>query len=374
MEEIALYIHIPFCKQKCLYCDFPSYGGRDHLIEDYVDALCKEIKEKGKGYKIRSIFIGGGTPSHLPEKHLEKLLKAIKTLDFHKNIEYTVECNPGSINKEKLTIMKENGVNRISMGLQSTDNSLLKGIGRIHSFEVFKENYNLAREVGFKNINTDLMFGLPNQSFEQWEKSLKDIVELKPEHISAYSLIIEEGTPFYNLYEKNLLKLPTEDEEREMYEGTLEILKRGGYHQYEISNYAQDGKECYHNKIYWKCKNYIGVGVSSSSFINGERVKNIDSIEEYISRVNSGLDVIEEKTTNTIEDSMEEFMFMGLRMIEGILEEEFLKRFNKEIDVVYGNVIEKNIKLGLLERKCGNIFLTKKGLEVSNIVMSEFIM
>lgn len=374
MEEISLYIHIPFCKQKCLYCDFPSYGGKDNLIEDYVDALCKELKEKGRGYKIRSIFIGGGTPSHLPEIQLEKLLKVIKTLDFHENIEYSVECNPGSITKEKLNIMKDNYVNRISMGLQSTDNSLLKGIGRIHSFEVFKENYNLAREVGFKNINIDLMFALPNQSLKQWKKTLNDIVDLKPEHISAYSLIVEEGTPFYSLYEKKLLNLPTEDEEREMSEMTLEILKRNGYQQYEISNYALKEKECYHNKIYWKCKNYLGVGVSASSYINGIRLKNIDSIEDYIQNVKKGEGVIEEKIVNSIEDNMEEFMFMGLRMIKGVSEKDFLKRFNKSIDEVYGRIIEKNIKIGLIKRENERIFLTAKGIEVSNAVMSEFIL
>ncbi|MGL4774085.1 MAG: radical SAM family heme chaperone HemW [Clostridium sp.] len=374
MKEISLYIHIPFCKQKCLYCDFPSYGGKDEFISDYIDALNLQIEKEAKEYLINSIFIGGGTPSHLPPRELEKLLKKISELNFSDIIEYSVECNPGSLTEEKLIIMKKYGVNRISMGLQSTDDSLLKGIGRIHTYNVFKDNFNLARKVGFRNINVDLMFGLPNQTIEQWEKTLEDIILLGPEHISAYSLIIEEGTPFYKLWEKDLLKLPSEDDERVMYEITKNKLKEGGYHQYEISNYCKGNKECYHNKVYWKCKEYLGLGVSSSSYINGKRIKNIDSIEEYIEKVNNGQNVKDEILENTLNDNMEEFMFMGLRMVEGIKEEEFYLLFGKKIDDVYKSQIEKNINLNLLERSNGKIFLTEKGFELSNAVMSEFIL
>ncbi|MGL5149602.1 MAG: radical SAM family heme chaperone HemW [Clostridium sp.] len=373
MKEISLYIHIPFCRQKCLYCDFPSYGGKDTLIPSYINALKNEIKALNKELLIKSIFIGGGTPSHLPPIAMRELLEEVKTLSFHENIEYTMECNPGSLTEEKLRIMKENGVNRISMGLQSSDDSLLMGIGRIHSYNEFKENYNLAREIGFNNINVDLMFGLPNQTKIQWEKTLKDIIELAPEHISAYSLIVEEGTPFYKMWEKGLLNLPSEDDERGMYEVTKGILIEGGYHQYEISNYSKDNKECYHNKVYWGFKEYIGLGVSSSSFVDNKRIKNIDSIEKYIELINNGESIKEEVVENTLEDNMEEFMFMGLRMMEGINEEEFKRLFNIEINEVYEKEIEKNIKLGLLIRESGHIFLSEKGVEVSNSVMSDFI-
>ena len=217
LKEISLYIHIPFCKQKCFYCDFPSYASLDHLKEDYVEALCKEIEEKVFGYKIKSIFIGGGTPSYLEISQIYKLLETINNLNLSKDMEFTMECNPGALEKEKLETMLKGGVNRISMGLQAIQNSILKDIGRIHSFKQFEENFKLAREVGFKNINVDLMFGLPNQYIEEWKESLEVIAKLNPEHISAYSLIIEKGTPFHNLWKKNKLILPSEDEEREMY-------------------------------------------------------------------------------------------------------------------------------------------------------------
>ena len=275
MKEMSLYIHIPFCKQKCLYCDFPSYAGKENLIDDYINALNKEILNKCRDFKIISIFIGGGTPSYLDEKNLESLFKTINLLNLQDIMEFTVECNPGTLNEEKLKIMKKYNVNRISMGLQSTNDSLLKEIGRIHTFEEFKKNYFQARKAGFENINMDLMFGLPDQSLEDWEKTLEDAVSLNPDHISAYSLIIEEGTCFYKLYNNNKLNLPSEDDERNMYLITKKILNRHGYHQYEISNYSKDKKECFHNKVYWKCNEYLGLGVSASSFIDEKRFKNI---------------------------------------------------------------------------------------------------
>ena len=241
MKEMSLYIHIPFCKQKCLYCDFPSYSGKEKFIDEYIKALNKEILDKCRKYKIISIFIGGGTPSYLNEKNLESLLKTINLLSFSENMEFTVECNPGTLNEEKLFIMKNNNVNRISMGLQSTNDNLLKEIGRIHTFEEFKKNYHSARKAGFKNINMDLMFGLPDQKVEDWIATLEDAVSLNPEHISAYSLIIEEGTCFYKLYDNDKLNLPSEEEERKMYVLTKNFLEEHGYHQYEISNYSKSG-------------------------------------------------------------------------------------------------------------------------------------
>lgn len=373
MKEISLYIHIPFCKQKCLYCDFPSYAGKEKLMNEYIIALNKEILQKAKEYRINSIFIGGGTPSYLNDSNLQTLLSTLNRLNLKENLEFTVECNPGTLNKSNLEIMKKYNINRISMGLQSTKNSILKEIGRIHTYEDFKSNYFLAREIGFDNINVDLMFGLPNQTLEDWKNSLEEIVEVKPDHISAYSLIIEEGTCFYNLYEQDKLNLPDEEKERFMSLIGKEILEKQGYHQYEISNFAKKDKECFHNKVYWKCNEYLGLGVSASSFIDKKRIKNIDNIEKYIEKVNQDEDITEEIHVNDIKDDMEEFVFMGLRMIEGININEFKKRFNKDIYEVYGEVIEKNIKRELLICNSENLYLSSKGVEISNYIMSDFI-
>ena len=374
MKEVALYIHIPFCKQKCFYCDFPSYARKDDLMSDYIEALLIELKEKIKDYEVRSLFIGGGTPSYLNEENLSKLMKGIKNINFIEDAEKTIECNPGTVSEEKFNIMKGGGINRLSFGLQTTKNNLLKGIGRIHTFEAFKDNYNLARSVGFNNINIDMMFGLPNQSVKDWTDSLEEVAKLNLEHISAYSLIIEEGTPFYKLYNEDKLKLPSEEEEREMYKKCKNILIENGYHQYEISNYAKEGKECLHNEVYWMCNEYIGVGASSSSYIDGKRIKNIDDLREYIKRIGSGKSIVDEEIINTKNDNIEEFMFMGLRMNCGIEEEEFKRRFHTDVDNVYKDVIEGNINKGLLERKRGRIYLTDKGIELSNMVMSDMIL
>lgn len=374
MKNISLYVHIPFCKQKCFYCDFKSYAGIEELENDYIDALILEIRNKCKGYLIKTLFIGGGTPSYLSENNLSKLLKELNKLSFLDDAEKTIECNPGTLSDEKIKIIKENNINRISMGLQTTKNNLLKNIGRIHTIEEFKANYKRVRELGIENINIDIMFGLPNQSLEDYKETLEDIVKLNPEHISAYSLIIEEGTYFYKLYEENKLNVPNEDDERRMYEITKEILEDNNYKQYEISNYAKEGRECRHNKVYWELDEYIGVGVSASSFIDEKRIKNIDNIKEYIERINSNIDVSESIVANSLKEDMEEFMFLGLRMIEGVSIDKFKDKFSKDINDVYGEIINKNKKLGLLDEKNGRIYLTDKGIEVSNWVMSEFIL
>lgn len=374
MKEMSLYIHIPFCKQKCLYCDFPSYAGKESLINEYIRALNEEILRKCSKYKIASIFVGGGTPSYLNEINLESLLKTINLLDFKDEFEFTIECNPGTLNEEKLALMKNYNVNRISMGLQTTNDNLLKEIGRIHSFEEFKKNYNQARKAGFENINVDLMFGLPNQHMKDWKASLEDVMSLEPDHISAYSLIIEEGTCFYNLYNNDKLNIPNEEEERSMYLFTKGFLKDYGYNQYEISNYAKVNKECFHNKVYWKCNEYLGLGVSASSFVDEKRFKNIDDIKIYIEKINNNEDVTEEIHVNNINDDMEEFMFMGLRMIEGINLKIFKKRFGKDVFDIYDEVIKNNIKKGLLVVDSEKLYLSEKGIELSNYVMSDFIL
>ncbi|AOY54803.1 radical SAM family heme chaperone HemW [Clostridium perfringens] len=377
MDKISLYIHIPFCAQKCLYCDFPSFARKDHLRKAYIEALNKEIislREKHNNLEINTIFIGGGTPSVLESDELECLLKEVAKLNMAKDIEYSMECNPGNLTEEKLEVMKKYGVNRISMGLQAKQDNLLKGLGRIHNYKTFKENFLLAKKVGFNNINVDLMFGLPNQRLNEWEETLREIISLEPAHISAYSLIIEEGTAFYNLYENDKLKLPTEEEERKMYHLAKKILEENGFNQYEISNYAKEGKECRHNLAYWNMDNWIGVGSASASYMDGKRIKNISSVEEYINSINEKGEAIEEIINNSKNDNMEEFMFMGLRKINGIDENEFKNRFSMNINNVYGEIINKYIDEGLLIRESGRIFLSEKGIEISNIIMADFLL
>ena len=377
MDKISLYIHIPFCAQKCLYCDFPSFARKDHLRKAYIEALNKEIislREKHNNLEINTIFIGGGTPSVLESDELEYLLKEVAKLNIAKDIEYSMECNPGNLTEEKLEVMKKYGVNRISMGLQAKQDNLLKGLGRIHNYKTFKENFLLAKKVGFNNINVDLMFGLPNQRLNEWEETLREIISLEPAHISAYSLIIEEGTAFYNLYENDKLKLPTEEEERKMYHLAKKILEENGFNQYEISNYAKEGKECRHNLAYWNMDNWIGVGSAAASYINGKRIKNISSVEKYINSINEKREAVEEIINNSKNDNMEEFMFMGLRKINGIDENEFKNRFSMNINDVYGEILNKYIDEGLLIRESGRIFLSEKGIEISNIIMADFLL
>ena len=377
MKHLGLYIHIPFCKQKCYYCDFASFPGKEHLQKDYIKALCTEIKETFKridAYTIDSIFIGGGTPSILDVENMELLFSEINKLNKATDIEYSIECNPGSLNEEKLKIMRKFGINRISIGLQAVQNSLLKSIGRIHDFNEFKNNFNLARKYGFNNINIDLIFALPNQSLNDWEETLKTICKMNPEHISAYSLIIEEGTVFYNLYEKDKLNMPSEELERNMYNLGKEILKNNGYNQYEISNYTLEGKECRHNLKYWNMDEWIGVGSNSSTFLDNKRIKNISDIKKYIEKINEGEMPYEEIIENTEKDNIEEFMFMGLRKIEGIDEKEFYLRFDKTLDDIYKDVIRKYKNQELLVRNKGRLYLTDKGMEVSNIIMADFLL
>lgn len=374
MKEVGLYIHIPFCKQKCWYCDFPSFPCKEYLMEEYIEALIKEINNRiDNNINIKTIFIGGGTPTYLSSEQLLKLGKKITELNLNKNIEFSVEANPGTLSEDKLKALKSIGVNRLSMGLQAVQDYHLKAIGRIHTFKEFKENFKMARKIGFDNINVDLMFGLPNQTLQEWIDTLNTICNLNPEHISAYGLILEEGTAFYKLYENDKLNIPDEEIERKMYKATLEVLNRNGYEQYEISNFSKKHRECTHNLIYWNLDEYIGVGSGSSSYLDNLRISNESNIEKYIESINDGKYGAQEQFENSIKDNMEEFMFMGLRKIKGISIENFQKKFNKNIYQVYGKIINKHKKLNLLEEKDGNIALTSKGIEISNFVMSDFI-
>jgi len=373
MKGISLYIHIPFCKQKCLYCDFPSFGGSEALMIGYAEALSKEIK-KIPEKKINTIFIGGGTPTYLCLEGWKIIKNSIDKLCKDDSIEFTVEANPGTIDKEKLIFFKELGVNRISMGLQAVQNSLLKRLGRVHTIEQFKESYNLARECGFSNINVDIMFGLPGQSLEDLVETLRDIIALNPEHISCYSLIVEEGTPFYKMYEEGKLVLPDEDLERDMYRTAVNMLEEGGYFQYEISNFSKKGKESRHNLVYWNLGDYIGCGSGAHSYFEGKRFNNEVQIEKYIQRMKNEHSAVVEEYKNSSKDDMEEFMFMGLRKLEGVSERDFSERFKMNINLVYGKVIDKYIKQGLLIRADDRVFLTSRGIEISNTVMAEFIL
>ncbi|MBU3195790.1 radical SAM family heme chaperone HemW [Clostridium algidicarnis] len=373
MKDISLYIHIPFCKSKCWYCDFPSFCGKDNLMDSYMEALGKEIDAKVLQYNIRTIFIGGGTPTYLPLKMLEDLKAHIKKLNLTPNVEFTVECNPGTLDKEKLELLKDMGVNRLSIGLQAYNDSLLKEIGRIHNVDEFLKNYELARSIGFENINIDLMFALPNQTSELWKESLIKVAKLNPEHISAYSLILEEDTRFYDLNNKGTLNLPEEHVERGMYESLLSILKDFGYNQYEISNFSKKGRECRHNMVYWSMDEYIGVGSSSASYIESIRYKNVESVEEYIQKINTNKETYKEKHKNLIKEDVEEFMFMGLRKTKGVKEKEFLDRFGKDIDSYYKDTINKYINVKLLKREDGYLKFTSEGIQLSNYVLADFL-
>jgi oxygen-independent coproporphyrinogen-3 oxidase len=300
--------------------------------------------------------------------------KSIDKLNKTPNLEFTVEGNPGTFTEEKLTLLKKMGVNRLSIGLQAWQNSMLKKLGRIHTVEEFLESYKLARHIGFDNINIDLMFGLPDQSYNAWEETLENVVKLDPEHISCYSLIIEENTPFGEMYEKEEVKLPEDELERKMYGFAVEYLKSKGYHRYEISNFCKNDKECKHNLVYWNLGEYIGCGLGAHSYSNGIRYRKAEKIEEYINDVSLGRNLELDVHKNSIEDDMEEFIFMGLRKIEGISIDEFNNRFDRDIYLVYEDIIRKYMYSGMLIREKNRLFLSERGLEISNTIMSDFIL
>ena len=374
---LGLYIHIPFCVSKCKYCDFNSYKLNLEKKRKYLKALQKEMefyKEEVVGKNIETIFIGGGTPSILNENEIKFLFDEIKNnFNIKKDAEITMECNPGTLTLEKLKVMKDCGVNRLSIGLQAVQNQHLNYIGRIHTYEEFEKNYKQAKEVGFENINIDLMYALPNQSREDWMESLEKVVKLKPTHISAYSLILEEGTELFNMYERKEFKLLDEDTDIEMYKYTINYLKSNGYDQYEISNYAKKGYECKHNILYWKCKNYVGLGASASGFLNKTRYNNVCGLDEYEEIIYSGKKPLEWEEKLSIKDEIEESIFLGLRMNEGIKFEDFLEKYNFNFKEEYKNEINKLKNMELIQVNDEFMALTQKGREISNSVFVEFI-
>ena len=378
-KELELYLHIPFCVSKCKYCDFLSAPSGEEQRQIYVERLCRRIRYwsdviHNYGYEIVSIFVGGGTPSILTEAQITQVFEAVhESFPIREDAEITLEMNPGTDVKDKLPVYRELGINRLSMGLQSADNEELKCLGRIHTYEDFRQVYQWAREAGFTNINVDLMSAIPGQTLESYEDTLRKVADLEPEHISAYSLIIEEGTPFYERYGegRHAEELPDEDIERQMYVRTGEILEDYGYHRYEISNYAKDGYECRHNLGYWDRKEYLGLGAGASSLMDHIRWKEPDHIGPSTGLV---LEEREDFTRLRRKDEMEEFMFLGLRKINGVSEYDFYKSFRVSMDEIYKESIENLIKEGLLVREEDRIRLTDRGIDLSNYAMSQFLL
>jgi len=372
-SPMEIYIHIPFCIRKCDYCDFLSGPSGPEEQADYVQALLREIQavEEGEGRSVSSIFIGGGTPSVLDERLLGDILREIRNrFKMEEDAEITIEVNPGTANIGKLQAYREMGINRLSIGLQSPEDRELKILGRIHNYGQFLETYQEARTVGFDNINIDLMSAIPDQTYEGWVKNLRTVAELEPEHISAYSLIVEEGTPFA----ARKLNLPDEDTEYNMYEATAQILKEYGFEQYEISNYARKGRECRHNVGYWTRQDYLGFGLGASSLYGKERFANTADMKKYLESSKNPEKIREKEPSLTREDEMAEFMFLGLRMTKGISKADFQRCFGCTIESVYGEVLEKYESMELLLEKAGRIFLSREGIHVSNSIMAEFLL
>lgn len=370
---LELYVHIPFCVRKCQYCDFLSGPSDEETKDRYIEALLKEIRaaEHTEDYEIVSVFIGGGTPSALKAEAIASIMRTLQEQFFFcEDAEVTIEANPGTVDLEKLTIYRNVGINRLSLGLQSTDAEELKLLGRIHSYEEFLKSYEWARKAGFSNINIDLMFAIPGQTGEAWRQHLYQVAELNPEHISAYSLIIEEGTPFA---EQNL-DLPDEDTEYQMYEDTAEILERYGYRQYEISNYAKQGYMCRHNAGYWQRREYLGFGLGASSLYGGMRFSNTHQMQEYLKESRNPDQIRQDVTVLSRNERIEEFMFLGLRMTEGISEKKFEENFDVRLMDVYGDILQKYEETGFMEHIETKWRLTRKGIHVSNHILADFLL
>ena len=379
--EIGIYVHIPFCKQKCYYCDFVSYSNKCSEVKEYIESLKKEIEEFDfSNYKVTSIYIGGGTPSYIDSIYIVEILSELKeklkcNLIEFKDIEITIEVNPGTVDTKKLNDYKKSGINRLSIGLQSTKNDILKKIGRIHTYQEFLEIYKLARETGFKNINIDLMIGIPGQKIGDLKNTLQDIIKLEPEHISVYSLIIEENTPIEKMLENGEIKLPDEDLERNMYWYVKNTLELNGYNHYEISNFAKLGKESRHNLNCWNQEEYIGFGVAAHSYLNGIRFSNTINVEEYIQHIenNRKEENIQIEESQSLEDKKNEFMMLGFRKIQGVDIARFKEKFIDNPIFLYRENLNKLVEEGLIEVDLNHIKLTNKGIDLANLVFEEFV-
>ena len=396
-KKIELYIHIPFCVKKCNYCDFLSFAADRRVQEEYMEALFSEIRgraEEYAAYRVTSVFIGGGTPSIVETKWIVGLMELVRELFWlEADAEITIEVNPGTVSREKLEDYIGVGINRLSIGLQSANAEELSRLGRIHSFAAFLETYEAARTAGFKNVNVDVMSALPGQGLSSYLDTLQRVLSLTPppEHISAYSLIVEEGTPFARWQQEGSLDVPDEECERLMYEETKRVLERAGMHRYETSNYALEGYECRHNCGYWRRVNYVGFGIGAASLVENVRFQNADSLQKYLEEP---LSCRCEQHALSLQEQMEEFMFLGLRMTAGVSDKEFYRVFGQRLTEVYGQVIAKNMEEGLLHyltgtKKAANhavspeeheglkqerwLALTDRGMDISNYVMAQFL-
>ena len=382
MKELGLYIHIPFCKQKCYYCDFVSYAKNEKFFERYIEALLEEMNNffDNNDVEIKTIYIGGGTPSIIDAKYIEKIMNFFKEKDLLKKTkEITIEVNPGTVDEEKIKCYKKAGINRLSIGLQSTDDNMLKKIGRIHCYKDFLNTYKFAKEAGFDNINVDIMIGLPKQKISDVKNTLEKIINLEPEppkHISVYSLIVEENTPIEKMINEGTLELPNEENERNMYWYVKNFLELNGYNHYEISNFAKDGYESIHNSDCWKQKEYIGFGVAAHSFINDVRFGNTSNLDEYL-RNCENKDFENNRIIDEVEKDLfskeQEFMLVGLRMIDGISIQEFKNKFGENPIFVFKSELSKLVEDGLLMVDFDRIKLTNRGLDLANLVWEEFV-
>lgn len=376
MERFGIYIHIPFCKKKCKYCDFISFCTDEVNVQKYIKALIKEIENSTNDKKVSTIYIGGGTPSLVDSKYICQVLDEVKNkFEIDENVEITIEVNPGTVTKEKLIDYKNAGINRLSIGLQSSSNRILELIGRIHTFEEFKNTYSLSKDIGFSNINVDLMLAIPTQTEEELIQSLNEVIKLSPNHISVYSLILEEGTELNKLVEEKKLELLDDKVERGMYWKTKNILEKNGYNHYEISNFAKKGYESKHNVDCWKQEEYVGFGLASHSYINGKRYSNTNNFEEYVKNIenNEFQKNIELHEKQDRENKAKEYMMLGLRKLRGVSISEFERKFRINPLFYFRFEIEKLVNEDLIEVDLDNIKLTSKGLDLANLVFEEFI-
>ncbi|NMB96990.1 MAG: oxygen-independent coproporphyrinogen III oxidase [Clostridiaceae bacterium] len=379
INELGLYIHIPFCKSKCYYCDFNSYASKSEIIPIYCNALIKEIEyydsiiNKNK-YRVKSVFIGGGTPSFIDSEYLAKILEKCRDIfELEENAEITIEANPGTLSKEKLNAYKSAEINRLSLGLQAWQDRLLKSLGRIHTAAEFVENLFAAREVGFNNISVDLIFGLPGQSLSEWLQTLDNVIKLNVNHLSCYSLKIEEGTVLHEKIKNCEIAYPDEELDRDMYHKTIAILNKNGFIHYEISNFSRPGFESIHNLIYWNVEPYIGIGAGAHSYFEGTRYNNEEIPENYISAISEGKIPKKNIDVLTFQDSISEYLILGLRLTRGIKIEEFKQKFGKDLFELYGGKIDNLIKRELIRIENGHLKLTAIGLDLANQVFLEFI-
>ena len=379
-RDLGLYIHIPFCAHKCDYCDFLSAVGSPDEQSYYFRVLKKEIRgyeALENLYLVRTIFFGGGTPSIVNPTLLAGVMEQLRDqYEIAEDAEITIECNPGTLDREKLLAYRGMGINRLSLGLQSADNSELKTLGRIHTWETFEDSFRKARMNGFDNIKVDLMSGLPGQTMDTWKKTLEAVVRLKPEHISAYGLIVEENTPFYERYggDKGRVLLPREKVEREMYHFTRYFLDDYGYHRYEISNYALEGRECRHNLTYWTGGDYVGFGLGASSYLGGCRFSNPKDKNEYWQSARGAYQHYRTLSPQSDREKMEEFMFLGLRLMKGISRKAFEEQFHIPFEQVYEKPVRRMLSQGFLQEQDGWLSFTEKGIDVSNTLLAEFLL